>query len=153
MLYNVLDGELDQEESGPGRRWREAWVGEKLGGERIGGSVYELPPGQRLFPYHYHYSDEEWLIVLAGAPTLRTPEGERVLRAGDVVCFRCGQEGAHAMRNDTDEPARFLMMSAGTRPEIVVYPDSDKIGTRPGVRNEDNLNLRRSGGLEYWDGE
>ena len=40
-------------------------------------TVYELPPGQSICPYHYELGDEEWLIVLAGRPTLRTPEGEQ----------------------------------------------------------------------------
>jgi uncharacterized cupin superfamily protein len=153
-VYNILDGELDYTHEREGFEWRGLWVGEKLGGERIGGSVYELPPGQRLFPYHYHYADEEWLVVLAGELSLRAPDGERTLREGDVVCFPTGPEGAHAVRNESAGPVRFLMLSAGARPEIVVYPDSDKIGTRPGPgRDDDNLNLRRSGGLDYWDGE
>ena len=42
-------------------------------------------------PYHFHWGDEEWLIVVAGTPTLRTPEGETALAAGDVVCFPGGR--------------------------------------------------------------
>ena len=33
--------------------------------------------------------------MLSGSPTLRGPDGERVLRAGDVVCFPVGPDGAH----------------------------------------------------------
>ena len=151
--FNVFDGELEDVEEANGRLWREAWVAPRLRAERIGGSVYELPPRGKFFPYHYHYSDEEWLIVLSGTPTLRTPEGERVLSEGDVVCFRTGPEGAHTVRNDSELPTRVLMMSCGARPEIVVYVDSDKIGTRPGRGEQDNFNFRRDTGLEYWDGE
>jgi uncharacterized cupin superfamily protein len=49
--------------------------------------MYELDPGNRLCPYHLHHANEEWLLVLRGEPTLRTPEGEQALAEGDVVCF------------------------------------------------------------------
>ena len=49
--------------------------------------MYELAPGNRICPYHWHFGEEEWLLVVTGAPTLRTPEGERVLRPWDVAVF------------------------------------------------------------------
>jgi len=152
-VFNVFDGELPETDEPNGRRWLEARIGPQLGGERIGASVYELPPRGKFFPYHYHYSDEEWVLVLSGTPTLRTPAGESVLSEGDVVCFRTGPEGAHTLWNDADAPARILFMSSGTRPEVIVYVDSNKIGTRPGRGEQDNFNFRRDTGLEYWDGE
>ena len=45
-----------------------ARVGPLVGGERLGLSVYELPPGQSICPYHYEAGDEEWLVVLTGRP-------------------------------------------------------------------------------------
>ena len=55
----------------------------RLGAELLGGSLYELELGDRLWPYHTHHANEEWLIVVRGRPTLRTPEGEQELREGD----------------------------------------------------------------------
>ena len=49
--------------------------GPQVGATRTGTSVYELPPGQAICPYHYEYGEEEWLLVLVGRPTLRTPAG------------------------------------------------------------------------------
>jgi uncharacterized cupin superfamily protein len=59
--------------------------------------------------------------------TLRTPEGELVLRPWDLAAFRRGESGAHQVRNDTDEPVRLVFFSTLSDPEIVVYPDDDKI--------------------------
>ena len=67
----------------------------------VGATIYELPPGQTTFPYHYEYGCEEWLLVVTGRPTLRDPEGEHELEPGDVVCFPEGPEGAHAVTNNT----------------------------------------------------
>ena len=47
--------------------------GPELGAERLGLSVYEIPAGQSLCPYHYEYGEEEWLLVLEGEATVRHP--------------------------------------------------------------------------------
>lgn len=127
-------------------------LGPLLGADQVAATVYELPPGQAISPYHYEYGDEEWLLVLLGTPTLRHPEGTDVLDTWDVVFFPRGPEGAHLVRNETEQPVRVLMFSPLVYPNISVYPDSDKIGIRPG-NEEDKLNVRRSSGVGYFDGE
>ena len=151
-VANVF-GELEHAHDRDGFRWRQTRLGPSLGAEKAGASVYELEPGQRTFPYHFHYGNEEWLIVLRGRATLRTPEGERELVDGDVVCFPPGPAGAHTVRNDTDERVRVLIASTLVSPSVVVYPDSDKVGTRPGDFGADHLNFPRSAAVDYWDGE
>jgi uncharacterized cupin superfamily protein len=127
-------------------------LGPLVGGSRLGMSVYDIPPGQAICPYHYEYGEEEWLVVLEGRPTLRHPEGEDALEPWDVVCFPSGPEGAHAVRNATEEPVRVLMASTVTHPCATVYPDSGKIGIWTGNK-EDNLIVRRESGVDYYDGE
>ncbi len=125
-------------------------VREAIGAERIGATVYELAPGKRICPYHWHVAEEEWLYVIRGTPTLRTPDGERVLREGDVVVFPVGPDGAHAVTNATDEPVRVMMISSRAEFEMCVYPDSGKVGVwSPGV----TLMNRIENNLDYWDGE
>ena len=113
-------------------------------------SIYDLPPDEAICPYHFEWTDEEWLIVIAGRPTLRTPEGERVLDPGEVVCFPAGPDGAHHVRNAGDDPVRVAIFSTKHEFGIAEYPDSDKIGIWAG---EQHHMLRRSPHLEYWDGE
>ena len=95
-------------------------------GPDLGASLYELGPGNSVV-YHYHHGSEELLIVLRGRPTLRTPEGERQLAAGEVVHFPTGPGGAHGLRNDTDEPARYVVAGIRVSPEVAEYPDHGKI--------------------------
>jgi len=95
-------------------------------GDQLGASVYELDPGNFVV-YHFHHGAEELMIVLGGRPTLRTPEGERVLEEGDVVHFPLGPVGAHAVANQTDVPVRFVMVSTRSTPEVVEYPDLGQI--------------------------
>jgi uncharacterized cupin superfamily protein len=126
--------------------------GTQLGAKDTGTSVYELPPGQSICPYHYEYGEEEWALVLQGRPTLRTPDGTEQLEPFDVVFFPMGPAGAHQIRNDTDEPARVLMWSTVVVPTATAYPDSDKVGIWTGVKEEDVM-VVRSSNVDYYHGE
>ena len=117
-------------------------IGEAVGGTLIGGTVYELERGQAIGPYHYEYGAEEWLLVVSGRPTLRVPDGERELRPGDVACFPEGPAGAHAVRNDAEEPARVLMLSSKSRPAVAVYPESRELELWTGNEVDDGVFVR-----------
>ena len=151
-LFNLHGDEWDREEDRPGWRSKDAWVGRRIGAELLGGSLYELAPGDRLYPYHTHHANEEWLLVVRGEPTLRTPDGEQPLREGDVVAFPRGDEGLHQVLNRTETPIRVLMLSSMIAPDIVDYPDSGKLGARDAKGKR--IMLGRPGPiLDYWDGE
>jgi len=92
----------------------------------LGATVYELDPGDFVV-YHFHHAWEELLVVLRGRPTLRTPDGERHLPEGEAVYFPLGSEGAHGLKNETDEPVRILMVSTLSSPEVCEYPDLRQI--------------------------
>jgi uncharacterized cupin superfamily protein len=151
-IFNLNGDEWDRVEERPGWRFKDAWVGARLGAELIGGSMYEVGPGERQGPYHTHHGNEEWMIVLRGRPTLRTPEGERELTEGDVVCFVRGRDGAHQVRNDTQTAIRVLMLSTLLAPDIVDYLDSGKVAALDG-RGERLFRTFRGADAEYWEGE
>jgi uncharacterized cupin superfamily protein len=127
--------------------------GPLVGAEEMGTSVYELPPGQAICPYHYEHAEEEWLIVLEGRPSVRHPEGTDQLEPWDVVFFPRGPAGAHAVRNETNETVRVLMYSTIKYPAATVYPDSDKIAIWTGGDRSDDLITKRSSGVGYYEGE
>jgi uncharacterized cupin superfamily protein len=149
---NLYGDEWEHEQEREGYRWRALMIGPLLGAEMLGATVYELPPGEKSFPYHYEYATEEWLLVVAGRPTLRMSEGEQELETGDVVCFPEGPDGAHQVRNGTDEPVRIVVFSTKQSPAIAVYPDSDKLGIWISG-TDDSLIVRRDAAVDYWDGE
>jgi uncharacterized cupin superfamily protein len=127
--------------------------GPQLGAKQTGASVYELPAGEALCPYHYEIGEEEWLLVLSGRPSLRDPDGTHELAPMDMVFFERGPAGAHQVRNDTDETARVLMWSTVVLPTASVYPDSDKIGVWNGGDRSDDVIVQRSANVDYWYGE
>jgi uncharacterized cupin superfamily protein len=152
-IFNLYgDDGWDRVEERPGWRSKDAWVGRRLGAELLGGSLYELEPGERLWPYHTHFANEEWLLVVRGQPTLRTPEGEQELREGDVVGFPRGADGYHQVINRTQAPIRVFMLSSMLAPDLVHYQDSDKWGARS-VEGKRIFMSRLGPDLDYWEGE
>jgi uncharacterized cupin superfamily protein len=150
-VFNLFGDEWNDEAvPRPGGTFKDAWIGDRLGSELLGGSMYELPPHGKGWPYHYHHGNEELLIVVAGTPTLRAPDGERVLEPGDCVLFPRGPDGAHTFWNDSDEPVRVFMMSTRFWPEIVNYPDSGKLGASSQFGRGRFL---EDSAVEYWEGE
>lgn len=146
---NLADAPLQAREAPSRFEHRSASVREALGGEQIGCTLYEVDPGRQLWPYHFHWNNEEWLVVVAGAPTLRTPAGERELRGGDVVAFPEGEAGAHTLVNGSDAPFRVAIFSTRNQGSVV-YPDSGKVGAGPPW---DRLYFRRRDAVDYWEGE
>ena len=141
---NILSVELDESLDEAGFRHIATSVARRLRAQRIGASVYRAEAGSPIWPYHYHHGIEEWLYVIAGAPVLREPAGERILAPGDLVCFPTGHLGAHTVKG----PGRLVIFSTGhdVEPYMGVYPDSDKVGGPEGM-------LLRSSAVGYWHGE
>ena len=150
---NIAAPEFEYDAEDPeGFRAGIARLGKLLGAKESGISVYEIPAGQSICPYHYEVGEEEWLLVLEGRPTLRTPDGSETLDSWDIVCFPRGPEGAHSVRNETQRNARVLMFSTVVVPTATVYPDSDKVGIWTGDPESDVL-ARIDDGAGYYDGE
>jgi uncharacterized cupin superfamily protein len=150
---NLFDVALSTDDDDPaGYHASYARVGALVGASALGLTVYELPPGQSICPYHYEYPEEEWLIVLEGRPTLRHPDGEDELAPWDAVCFPSGPEGAHKVTNRVDGRVVVAMLSTKSRTAVAVYPDSGKVGVWSGDGDVSAL-FRRADAVDYWDGE
>jgi uncharacterized cupin superfamily protein len=148
--HNIFDPRFEYDASDPeGYRAGMDRFGPRIGATRMGASVYELPPGQALCPYHFE-SEEEWVIVLEGTPSVRHPEGTAVLAPGDVAAFPVGPDGAHKVFNTTEETVRFMMLSTKGEPFYAVYPDSNKMQFGNG---RERAMVRLGENLDYYDGE
>ncbi len=119
-MSNAFEPEWQGERGGN----RVARLAAAAGSQRLGASIVELAPGTLSSPYHFHHANEELLIVLSGTPELRTPDGLRDLKTGEVVSFPRGPGGVHRLRNASPEPSRVLFISEMNLPDIVSYPDT-----------------------------
>jgi uncharacterized cupin superfamily protein len=119
---NFFDDEpWDEVDDESRRRFR--WFGHPFETDMLGASLIELLPGAPGGPLHMHYGVEEMFFILAGTPTVRTPEGEEALRPGDVVYFPEGRDGLHDFSNPADQPARVIGISTKRFPDVLAYPE------------------------------
>ena len=127
-----------------------AWaeVGRLIGAERLGYGVLRLAPGESFCPYHWHTREEELYVVLAGAPTLRTPTATFALRPGDCVAFVTGPRGAHRLSNDGAGDALVLAVANTDPGDVCYYPDSRKF-----VVEATGTLVREHPQLDYYEGE
>ena len=117
--------------------YRRKQLGSSAGGEKLGCSLYEVPPGRRAWPYHYHLANEEAIYVLEGSGTLRIGREEIGVSKGDYVALPARAQAAHQLVNDSGVVLRCLCYSTMIEPDVMVYPDSGRWASLAGLRPED----------------
>lgn len=154
-MPNIHDPAFDEPRERRGFRCRRARLSHQAECERLGLSLWELPPGEAAYPYHYHLAEEELVLVLDGRPSLRTPAGWRDLERGDVVAFPRGEQGAHQLVNHSENTVRFLAFSTSGEPDIVIRPDSATLGAYERLPRGGGLRavFRMGDSVDYYDGE
>ena len=121
-------------------------LGEFGGASHVGVCMETLEPGKQACPAHYHMLEEEHLLILEGALTLRLGDHSYKLSVGHYVCFPAGQKAAHALINNGTAPCRYLLIGERNPHDVIVYPDSGRVGVR--LTGE---GYRKSATMEYWD--
>jgi uncharacterized cupin superfamily protein len=153
-MPNIYSPQFDESREHDGFTCLRARIGRQAGSERVGASLWELPPGEAAYPYHYHLAEEELVVVLEGRPSLRSPDGWRDLDEGEVLSFLVGEPGAHQIVNRSDQVVRFLAMS-NQQPDVVIRPDSGTIGAFERRPQGGGLykHFRLSDAIDYLEGE
>ena len=113
-------------------------------------SFYELPVGMANYPYHYHLAQEEIFYIIRGEGALKTPQGEKTVKAGDMLYFPPGESGAHKLTNTGKETLVYIDFDTVDALDVAVYPDSDKVGV---WSPELNGVYRRGDRVDYYEGE
>ncbi|MCI0509287.1 putative cupin superfamily protein [Chromohalobacter marismortui] len=133
------------------------------GATHLGARLVEVPPGKRAWPHHAHHANDELFVILAGTGELRWGENRHPVTSGDVVvCPAGGKESAHQLIASPDSPIplRYLAVSSMREPDILEYPDSDKLGIFTGSAPGGDTDkhpltrfMRHCDTVVYWEGE
>ena len=158
----VHEDDIPWQESAHGERYqsRRRQLGHAAGAWQIGTSLMELPPGKQAWPRHYHLANEEALYILEGEGILRIGEEEVPVRPGSFAALPVGEGCAHALQNTGSSPLRYLVFSTMRVPDILVYPDTGKVGLMAGSAPGGDASartlhtfLRADATVSYWEGE
>lgn len=161
---NIVSGkELDWVESAHEDKFasKRKQLGAPAGGEMLGCSLIRLEPGQVAYPAHTHYGNEEAVYVLEGRGSMRLGDEKFPVEAGDYIAMPVAGPG-HQLINDSDAALEYLCISTMVHPEVVYYPDSDKVGMMAGSAPGGDTAKRLLGGfgiyrkssqVGYYDGE
>lgn len=160
MVVNERDVEWVEDSRGERFGYRRKSLGKATGGEKLGCSLYEVPPGKRAWPRHCHLANEEAIFILGGSGTLRLGDEEIPVSKGDYAALPAGEESAHQLVNTSEENLEYLCFSTMNVPEVSIYPDSGKVGifdgAAPGGPKEERT-LKKFISMEaevgYFDGE
>lgn len=115
-------------------------------------AIYDIPPQKSNYPYHYHTKDDEIFYIIKGIGTLETPEGNKEIKAGDIIICPPCDKGAHKLTNiSSTETLSYIEFDITHKPEVVIYPHTNKIGVI-GLE-EDNIFFQKDTRVNYYDGE
>lgn len=151
--FDLRDPEFTYDDADPaGFRSGMVRPGRGMGAETTGVTMYEVPPGEAVCPYHWEAGEEEWAMAIDGPMWVRHPGGVDRFEPFELAFFPPGPSGAHQVRNDGERTVRVLMFGENRVPGVTVYPDSDKVGAWAGHGVGGTL-FPRSAAVPYFEGE
>lgn len=100
-------------------------LGDLFGLTNFGVNLTRLPPGAESALRHAHATQDEFIYVLEGTPTLVTDAGETLLSSGMCAGFKAGTGNAHHLVNRSASDVVYLEVGDRTPGDVGTYPDDD----------------------------
>jgi uncharacterized cupin superfamily protein len=100
-------------------------LGDVFGLANFGVNLTTLAPGAASALRHAHRTQDEFVYILEGEPTLVTDAGDTPLRPGMCAGFKAGSGDAHCLVNRTDQPVVYIEIGDRSPGDVVAYPDDD----------------------------
>ena len=91
----------------------------------FGVNLTQLDPGAVSALPHRHSTQDEFIFILEGSPTLLVGQDEFLLAAGDCMGFKAGESSAHQLINRSDELVTYIEMGDRSPNDEVEYPNDD----------------------------
>lgn len=100
-------------------------LGDYFGLVNLGVNQTELRPGAMSALKHHHLTQDEFIYILSGSPTLIFGDKEYLMHPGDCFGFKKGQGVGHQLLNKSDERVIYLEIGDRSQGDYVEYPDDD----------------------------
>lgn len=117
-------------------------VGDLFGLTQFGANATRLRPGAASAQRHWHACEDEFIVILEGEATLKTDEGETVMKAGMMAGFPAGDQNGHQLINTGKSDLYYIEIGYRSPVDRVEYPDADMLF----VRDADGEHMLRKDG-------
>ncbi|WP_312813663.1 cupin domain-containing protein [Sedimentibacter sp.] len=115
-------------------------------------AVYEIPPKKANYPLHYHTANTEVFYIIKGKGILITVDGEKEIKQGDFIVCPPTEKSVHKIINTSEsEILKYIDFDTTNSPDIIHYPDSDKVGIVIHNKSSDFFRIKEK--VDYYDGE
>jgi uncharacterized cupin superfamily protein len=96
-------------------------------------------------------NSDEVFYIIKGSGILKTPDGDREIKAGDIIVCPAGENSSHKIINTSQtEYLTYLDVDSKRTTDVVYYPDSDKIGI---LANGKGMVFKSNSTVGYYEGE
>ena len=100
-------------------------LGDLFGLTNFGVNFTRISPGGVSALRHAHATQDEFIYILEGKPTLITNAGETQLLPGMCAGFKAGNGDAHQLVNRSDKDVLYLEVGDRSPGDSAFYPDDD----------------------------
>lgn len=100
-------------------------LGDIFGLSNFGVNLTTIIPGGKSALRHSHMTQDEFIYIIEGNPTLITDAGETKLSPGMCAGFAAGTGDAHHLVNKTDANVVYIEIGDRSANDSVFYPDDD----------------------------
>ena len=100
-------------------------LGDLFGLTNFGVNLTRLAPGAVSALRHAHATQDEFIYIIEGSPTLVTNAGETQLSPGMCAGFKAGTGNAHQLINKSDFEVLYLEVGDRSPGDSAFYPDDD----------------------------
>ncbi|MBL4721820.1 MAG: cupin domain-containing protein [Alphaproteobacteria bacterium] len=151
-IVNINDVELRDNGNSGRYATKRTRITDMIGMQKLACSLYTVAPGKTAFPYHAHANAEELCIILEGECTLRQDGIKYDVKAGDIIAAPV--TAAHQLVNTSDQELKYLCVASNESVDVVLYPDSNKIGAlASGFDEPVRYFAEQSAAVDYYKGE
>ncbi len=106
-------------------------LGDVGGLSQFGVHLERLPIGSGSSFRHWHETEDEMVLILAGTPTL-IEDHETQLTAGSVLCWPKSTPIGHRLENRGTTEALYLTLGTRLTRDVIHYPDHDLVTRKIG---------------------
>ncbi len=102
-------------------------LGDYFGLTNFGINQTELESGAMSALKHHHLTQDEFIYIIQGSPTLIFGDDEFLMHAGDCFGFKKAQGIGHQLVNNSSKTVTYLEIGDRSPNDKAEYPDDDLI--------------------------